>query len=92
MLWMEKYPQLNKAIANVLQVQREAFGLSKRKLGELAWLERTYIIQLEQGTKQPTLNAIFYISEAFGMQPSEFVRLIEEEIARLAKAAGDSQG
>jgi transcriptional regulator with XRE-family HTH domain len=86
---MEKYPMLNQAIANILRARREAVGLSKRKLAELAWLERVYIIQLEQGTKQPTLNALFYISEALGLQPSEFVRLIENEIARMVKAAGN---
>ena len=80
---MEKYPQLKEAIANILRERREALGLSKRKLAELAWLEHPYIIQLEQGTKQPTLNAIFYLSEALGLEPVEFVRLIQEEIIRL---------
>jgi len=87
---MEKYPRLNEAIANVLRERREAQGLSKRKLAELAWLERVYIIQLEQGTKQPTLNALFYLSEALGLPPSEFVKLVEAEITRLARSAGDS--
>ncbi len=86
---MEKYPQLNDAIANILRERREALGLSKRKLAELTWLERVYIIQLEKGTKQPTLNALFYLSEALGLQPSELVRLIENETARLATPDGD---
>jgi transcriptional regulator with XRE-family HTH domain len=87
---MEKFPQLKESIANVMRMRRETLGLSKRKLAELAWLERVYIIQLEQGKKQPTLNALFYISKAFGLQPSELVRLIEEEIARLTKSASTS--
>ena len=87
---MEKYPQLNEAIANVLRERREALGLSKRKLAELAWLERVYIIQLEKGAKQPTLNALFYISEALGLHPSDFVRLVEGEIARLVQSASSS--
>ena len=86
---MEKYPQLNDAIANVLRERRETLGLSKRKLAEMAWLERVYIIQLEKGAKQPTLNALFYLSEALGLQPSELVRLIEDETARLAKPDGN---
>ena len=86
---MEKYPQLNVAIANILRIRRESLGLSKRKLAELAWLERVYIIQLEQGARQPTLNALFYISEALGLQPSEFVRLIEDEIARLRGSSSE---
>ncbi|MCL1915465.1 MAG: helix-turn-helix domain-containing protein [Desulfovibrionaceae bacterium] len=87
---MEKYPLLKEAIANVLRERRESLGLSKRKLAGLAWLEHPYIIQLEQGTKQPTLNALFYISEALGLQPSELVRFFEDEIAKLAKSDGES--
>ncbi len=86
---MEKYPQLNEAIAHILRERREALGLSKRKLAELTWLERVYIIQLEKGTKQPTLNALFYLSDALGLQPSELVRLIADEAARLAKPDGN---
>jgi len=80
---MEKYPQLSEAIARILRKHREDLGLSKRKLAELARLERVYIIQLEQGKKQPTLNALFYVSEALGLEPVEFVRLVQEEIVRL---------
>jgi len=88
---MEKYPRLSEAIANVLRKRREALGLSKRKLAETAWLERVYIIQLEQGAKQPTLNALFYLSEALGLRPSVFVQLVEEEIAAQAKQAGEER-
>ena len=86
---MEKYPLLNEAIANILRERRESLGLSKRKLAELAWLERVYIIQLEQGKKQPTLNALFFLSEALGLQPSCFVKLVEAEIARLTRSGRD---
>ena len=87
---MEKYPLLREAIANILRIRRESLGLSKRKLAELAWMERVYIIHLEQGAKQPTLNALFYLSEALGLRPSDFVRLVEEEIANLTKSAGEN--
>lgn len=86
---MEKYPQLNEAIACVLKERRESLGLSKRKLAELAWMERVYLIQLEKGTKQPTLNTLFYLSRALGLQPSELVKLIETEVARLSRLDSD---
>ena len=56
---MKEYPKLNEALANILRSRREELKLSKRKLAELAYLERTYVIQLEQGKKRPTLNALY---------------------------------
>ena len=50
---------------------REALNLSKRKLSELAMIKRMYVTSLERGEKRPTLNVLFYLSDAFGMQPSE---------------------
>lgn len=80
---MNDYPFLNIAIKNILTRKREGLNLSKRKLSELAQLERVYIIQLEQGTKRPTLNAIFYLCEALQISPNEFIKEIELEIKRL---------
>lgn len=75
---MKDYPKLNQAIAYVLKAKREQLNLSKRKLAELAQLERVYLIQLEKGEKRPTVNALFYLSEALGMKASEMLRLVEE--------------
>lgn len=80
---MNDYPFLNAAIKNVLTRKREGLKLSKRKLAELAQLERVYIIQLEQGAKRPTLNAIFYLCNALQISPNEFIKEVELEIRRL---------
>lgn len=76
---MEEYPFLNEAVARVLRAQREEHGLSKKKLSEEAMIERAYITSLERGEKRPTLNVLFYLSDAFGLRPSDLVRLIETE-------------
>lgn len=83
---MNDYPFLNQAIAAVLKSRREERKLSKRKLAELAHFERVYLIQLEKGEKRPTVNALFFISEALGMKPSEMLRLIEIEVEKLSGA------
>lgn len=80
---MNDYPFLTMAIKNVLTRKREELNLSKRKLAELAQLERVYIIQLEQGTKRPTLNAIFFLCNALQISPSEFIGEVETEMKRL---------
>lgn len=82
---MKDYPKLNQAIANVLKAKREELNFSKRKLAEMASLERVYLIQLEKGEKRPTVNALFYISEALGMKPNEMLKLIEEDVERLGR-------
>lgn len=80
---MKDYPMLNKVLASVLKSRREQLKISKRKLSELAQLERVYIIQLENGKKRPTVNALFYLSEALGMKPSEMLRLVEAELDKI---------
>lgn len=76
---MEKYPYLNEAVAEVLKTRRAALGMSKRKLPELAMIERAYITGLENGKWNVTLNVLFYLSEALELDPVEFVRLVKEE-------------
>lgn len=53
--------------------------MSKRKLSELAMIERAYITGLENGKWNVTLNVLFYLSEALELDPVEFVRLVKEE-------------
>lgn len=76
---MEKYPYLNEAVAEVLKTRRAALGMSKRKLSELAMIERAYITGLENGKWNVTLNVLFYLSEALELDPVEFVRPVKEE-------------
>ena len=80
---MEKYPYLNEAIASVLRKKREELGMSKRKLSELAMIERAYITGLEAGKWNATMNVIFYLSESLGLHPVDFVALICTEMAIL---------
>ena len=79
---MKDYPYLSEAVAAVLRHKREESGLSKRKLAELADIERVYLIHLEKGEKRPTLNALFYLCDALGLDPEEFVHLVREELKR----------
>lgn len=76
---MEDYPKLTEAVARVLRRLREDAGFSKRKLASLTTIDRVYLLQLEQGKYRPTLNSIFLIAQAFGMQPDRLTALIEQE-------------
>lgn len=83
---MEKYPFLNEAIAKILYERRISLNMSKKKLSELALIERAYIRSIEKAEKTPTLNAIFYLSEALEMEPDDFVKLVKAEVRKLMKA------
>ena len=80
---MEKYPYLNEAVAEVLRIRRTALGMSKRKLSELAMIERAYITGLENGKWNVSLNVLFYLSEALGLEPETFVALVRKQLVKL---------
>jgi len=82
---MDEYPNLNEALAHVLQRKREELGISKLRMSKLTRMERAYITALERGTKRPTLNAIFYICDALKMSRQEFLAEIEAEMETLNK-------
>lgn len=58
--------------------------MTKSSLAEFSWLERRYLREIEQGTKKPTLNAIYSISEALQITPIQFFTRLEEERQKLA--------
>ena len=76
---MEKYPYLNEAVAAVLSRRRAELAMSKKKLSELAMIERAYISGLEAGKWNATLNVLYYLCESLGMEPVEFFKAVEEE-------------
>ena len=82
---MEKYPYLNEAVANILKGRRKALGMSKRKLSELAMIERAYITGLENGKWNVSLNVLFFLSEALEIKPDVFIQLVMDEVENMKK-------
>lgn len=71
-----------------MKERREALAMSKRKLSELAMIERAYITGLENGKWNVTLNVLFFLSEALEVEPERFVGLVRNEIENLKKRKG----
>ena len=84
---MKEYPYLSQAIGNTIEVPRKDRKMTKSALAEFAWLERRYLLEIEQGDKRPTVNAVYSICEALKISPPEFFRKVEEEMGRLTKNA-----
>lgn len=80
---MKEYPYLSQALGNVIEVMRKEKKMTKSALAEFSWLERRYLREIEQGIKKPTVNAVYSICDALKVSPSEFFRLVNEEMKRL---------
>ncbi len=55
-----------------MRKHRQAVGLSQEKLAELADLHRTYIADIERGTRNVGLINIVRLAKALGIHPGEF--------------------
>jgi transcriptional regulator with XRE-family HTH domain len=60
-----------------LRRAREEAGMTQEKLGFEAGLDRTYISQLENDKKSPTLDVLFRLCDALGIAASELIARVE---------------
>jgi transcriptional regulator with XRE-family HTH domain len=60
-----------------LRKARLAAGLTQEELSYEAGLDRTYISHLENDHKSPTLDVLFRLSDALGVNASELVQKVE---------------
>jgi transcriptional regulator with XRE-family HTH domain len=58
---------------NRIRTLREAEGWSQEDLAERSGLHRTYISGVERGVRNPTLEIIGKLAQAFGVSPSELL-------------------
>lgn len=82
---MREYPYLSQALSQTIEIFRKERRMTKSELAEFSWLERRYLREIEQGTKKPTLNAIYSISEALQVAPLQFFTKLEEERQKLVR-------
>lgn len=64
----------NSQVAEKIKKLREKRHLTKNALANLAGVSPTYIYQLEQGLKSPTVEYLGYICQALDVSLSEFFR------------------
>ncbi|MBI2260705.1 MAG: helix-turn-helix transcriptional regulator [Caulobacterales bacterium] len=68
---MELVAQLGRNVRTI----RTEIGLSQEEVAFRAGLKRSYLSDLERGTRNPTVRALGRIAEALGVPPS---RLLQE--------------
>ena len=78
--------RISKSFAETLRKHRLAAGLTQEALAFEAGLHRTYVGRLERSLKSPTLNTLFKLSAALGVQPE---RLVAETNNALGQSTDD---
>ena len=75
-----------KSFGLVIKQMRKELGLSQEALADEASLDRTFISQLETGTKQPSLTTIFRLAVALRVEASDLLLRVEAAL-RAGKTA-----
>ena len=64
----------------VLRQLREQHGDSQDSFAHRTGYHRNYVGQLERGEKSPSLSALFNLSRALGLRPSQFLERVEKRL------------
>lgn len=67
-----------KAFGLVIKQMRKVRGLSQEALADEAKLDRSFVSQLETGSKQASLTTIFRLATALQVEASELLRQVED--------------
>ena len=68
------------AFGLVLRQLREQHGDSQDSFAHRTGYHRNYVGQLERGEKSPSLSALFNLSRALGLRPSQFLERVEKRL------------
>jgi transcriptional regulator with XRE-family HTH domain len=82
---MQARKHLNDAVSAIVRAYRAKLGISQEKLSVKAGLDRTFVSKIEKASRNPTIESIFRLSEAFGVLPEDLLKEIREEQERRKK-------
>ena len=72
-----KKPDIRERFGFAVKVRREALGLTQEDLADRAQIHRTYLSDIERGTRNLSLVNIERMAEALSVSMSELFRLVE---------------
>ena len=72
--------KLDSAFGKTLKSRRQSINLSQEQLGVESGLSRSYISDLENGKKDPSLFTIFKLANALDLKPSALIDEVEHTI------------
>jgi len=77
----EQSSRLNSAFGQVIRDARAKAGWTQEQLAHRASLHRTYVGDLENGRKSPTLAVVDALATALGVKAHELIRAAEERVS-----------
>lgn len=77
-LMEEKNQELVK-FGSVIKQTRKELGITQDQLSLFTRIDRSYISEIETGTKNPSLTTILTLAKALHKKPSQLLRQIENE-------------
>ena len=69
-------------LGDILREAREKAGLTQEQLAFRAGLDRTYVSQLENDKKSPTVQTLFRLCEAMKASPAGIIAHLERRLRR----------
>ena len=76
-------PELDaKTVGNAIASFRKRKGVSQEVLSGLADMGRTHLSAIERGERKPTLETLYRIANALGVNMSDIVREMEVQLAK----------
>lgn len=70
--------KLQAGLGQAVRARREKMGLSQREFSKQTGVHFTYVSNVESGQRNPSLDVIETLAEAFGVRPSTLVREAEK--------------
>lgn len=78
---MKKVQGLPIAFGKVIAEARIRQGMSQEQLAEAIDSTNVYISLLENGQRQPSLNAVILIARSLGVRPEDLVERVSTELS-----------
>lgn len=73
---MRPHPVMDvvKLLGENVRRHRKLAGISQEELSHRTGIKRSYISDLERGTRNPTVRALSRLADALGIEPAELLR------------------
>ena len=77
---MKKVDGLAQAFGSVLAEERGKKNISQEQLAEMIDSNNVYVCLLENGQRQPSLNAMILLAKALEISPTEFMQRVFDKL------------
>ncbi len=72
--------KVEKSLGREIAIKRRELGISQEELGFRCGLHRTYISQVERGTKSITIGKLMQIANALDVSASDLLMKVEKSL------------